>query len=102
MVQGNIKPFFDELARILRLQTKDTSCITASSSDVANPQTIRSKYASITIVKTGADVTTLTFKDGTTYQMTSLGETLVISANPGGDLPSFDISGGSYKWAAVK
>lgn len=93
--------YLKEIAQRLRFQSL-SGCITASSSVVSDPQTIPARLSSITIVKTATNSTLLTFSNATTYQLTQAGETLVISANPGGNLPSFTIAGGSYKWVALK
>lgn len=64
-------------------------------------------FKSIAIVKTSQDddTVTITLSDGSTYDLTALGESFEDAASPNGKLPEYSIAtadGGTWKWHGIK
>ena len=98
---GEFKPILGEIARYLRI-ISNAQCGTPSTAITsAGTGNIPAGFSSVTITATTAPAT-ITFANGTTYSLTTVGESIPISATVGGTLPAFTISGGAVKWIGIK
>lgn len=103
-VIGELKPFFGEIARLLRTLVNNTCAASAPAITTAGTGSIPAGLRSVAIVKTSsnADSVTITLSDGSTYTMTEQGEVFGDNAVVGGVLPAYTISGaGTIKWHGI-
>lgn len=101
MAYGEFKPVLGEIARSLRL-IANAQCGTASPAITsAGTGNVPAGFNSVSITALTVPVT-LTLSDSSTYTFTVVGETIVQSAAEGGSLPAYALSGGTWKWIAVK
>jgi hypothetical protein len=101
MAQGDFLLVLDQIARNTRI-TANTLCGTPSLASITGGTgNIPYGFNSVSITATTVPAT-ITFADATTYTLSTVGETLPISAAEGGRLPAFTISAGAVKWIGIK
>lgn len=100
---GDLNPVLNKIITELKAIARNTSisgCCTATTSAGSNTS-VPAGFSSVSIVDLSGTVT-ITMSDGSTYQLTSTGETLVQVASGNKSLPAYTISGGTWKWVAIK
>lgn len=100
-VIGELRPFFGEIARLLR-QIAGSTC-SGTATTTAGTGSIPAGFKSVSIVKTSSnlDTVTLTLSDTSVYTMVELGEVFVDASN--GTLPAYTKGGaGTIKWHGIK
>jgi hypothetical protein len=101
MAFGDYKPYLGEIARNTRITANALCGATSPAILSAGTGNIPVGFNSITITATTAPAT-LTFEDGTTYTLSTVGESLSLSASEGGKLPAFTVTAGAVKWIGTK
>jgi len=101
MAFGDYKPYLGEIARNTRITANALCGANSPATLSAGTGNIPTGFNSINITATTAPAT-LTFADGTTYSLATVGETLPLSAAEGGKLPAITVSAGAVKWVGLK
>lgn len=104
---GDLRGPLDKLIALNKRQVDLLACATCQENVTsAGTGNIPEGFKSIAIVKTsGNDTVTITLSDGSTYNLTVLGESFEDAATPNGSLPSYTIAsgdGGTWKWHGIK
>lgn len=105
---GDLRGLFDKQISLLKSIDRALNCatcrdnVTTAGVDVDVPAGLNS----VAIIKTSDTGTvTITLSDGSTYDLTVLGEGFSDAATPNGKLPIYTITsgdGGTWKWHGIK
>ena len=105
---GDLRPVLDKIITLLKRIDASISCATCedniTTADVDDD--VPAGLKSVAIIKTSEPGTvTITLSDGSTYDLTVLGESFADAATPNGKLPVYTIAsgdGGTWKWHGIK
>jgi hypothetical protein len=100
---GDLRPFLDKMIALLKTIDRNTNvsgCCSTTNSSGQNTS-VPAGFSSVSIVALSGTVD-VTMADGSIYPLTTTGETLVQTASPNKSLPAYHISGGTWKWIALK
>lgn len=106
---GDLRGPLDKLIALNKRQVDLLACGTCQENvtSAGVDSSIPAGFKSIAIVKTSqdTDTVTITLSDGSTYDLTVLGESFEDAASPNGTLPAYTIAtgdGGTWKWHGIK
>lgn len=98
---GEFKPILGEIARYLRIISNAQCGTPSQAAATGGTGDVPAGFNTISIAATTAPAT-ITFINGTTYTLDTVGETIKFSAAEGGTLQAFDITAGAVKWIGIK
>lgn len=100
---GDLRPILDKIITELKRIGRNTDiagcCAAFNSAGIGI--SVPAGFRSISIVALSGTVN-VTMTDGSTYPMTTTGETLIQVADGSQSLPAYTISGGTWKWIGIK
>jgi len=105
---GDLRGPLDKIISILKGIERALTCATCRDNvtTAGEDESVPAGLSSVAIVKTnGTGTVTITLSDGSTYDLTVLGEGFTDAASPNGKLPAYTIASGdsgTWKWHGIQ